>query len=63
MNYIKQLQTNLHEAFDAKVEARMQLTEILSYLASDKFKGDGNDYVHVSTDIYPKLIHLRNMLI
>jgi hypothetical protein len=58
MNYIARL-TAERDAARATIEgARDELGELLAYLASDKFAGDG-DFVHVRTDLMPKLMQLR----
>ncbi len=44
-------------------EAREALVDIMHYLQSTKFHGVENDYVHVSTDMMPKLIALQFKLI
>ncbi len=58
-NNILRLQRERNEAREQVETLRSELTELLAYFASSKFKGDGNDYAHVSTDIYPKLSALR----
>jgi len=44
-------------------EARDALVDIMHYLQSPKFHGVDKDYVHVSTDIMPKLISLQFKMI
>lgn len=44
-------------------DARNALIDIMHYLQLPKFHGVENDYVHVSTDIMPKLIALQFKLI
>lgn len=61
--YINRLQDEnaaLREQLEA---ARRAVIDMQSYLQSSKFHGPENDYVHVSTDINPKLSELRNMLL
>lgn len=59
MNHIARL-TEERERLRALVrETRDKLTDLERYLASDKFHGPGNDYVHVRTDIGPKITALR----
>lgn len=55
MNYIKQLQEDKKELQAKLNEVSDELMELRVYLASEKFQGVGNDYVHVSTDIRPKI--------
>jgi hypothetical protein len=58
-NYIKRLEADRRALECQLIDVRNELTELLTYLNSSKFQGDGNDYVHVSTDIFPKLAELR----
>ena len=37
------------------VEAEVAVRELLAYLQMPKFQGAENDFVHVSTDLFPKL--------
>lgn len=59
MNYIKKLQAE-NDQLKQKIESiQGQLTEILAYLNSEKFHGIENNYVHVTTDIYPKINFIK----
>lgn len=58
-NHIHNLTERLHEARAQLTETRIALIELELYLLSSKFAGDGNDYVHVSTDILPRIRALR----
>jgi len=58
MNYIARLTAERDAAAATLDGARGELAELLAYLASDKFAGAG-DYVHVRTDLMPKLLALR----
>ena len=63
-NYIKRLEAENAE-LKAKLEAvRNLLTETEAYLWTDKFAGIENDYVHVRTDMLPRLhaIHREAVL-
>lgn len=63
MNYIHQLR---HERDEARAQidaARAELNGLLGYLGSDKFAAPDGDYVHVRTDIMPKLLKLRLTLL
>ncbi len=59
MNYIKELQKRDLEQAEVLASVRDGITEIMAYLSSPKFQGTDNDYVHVTTDIMPKLSKLR----
>lgn len=55
MNYIKRLeQTEIQMTRDVW-ELECDILDIALYLRSDKFQGTENDYIHVSTDILPKI--------
>ena len=63
MNYIQKLQAEnkaLKEALDTAIEST---TELLKYYNSDKFFGKENDYAHVTTDVYPKVLNLKSELV
>lgn len=45
----------MHRAINAEVAVR----ELMQYLNLPKFQGDG-DFVHISTDLYPKLREILN---
>jgi hypothetical protein len=60
MNYIKRLEAERRALETQLFEVRDELTEMLAYLNSPKFQGADKDYVHVSTDIFPKLVELRS---
>ena len=55
MNYIKLLELNAKEKTEEVWELESDILDIALYLRSDKFQGIGNDYIHVSTDILPKI--------
>jgi septation ring formation regulator EzrA len=55
MNYIHRLQKENEELHQQLRDVREQLAEIERYLSSSKFQGPENDYVHVRTDILPKI--------
>jgi hypothetical protein len=44
-------------------EAITLLSDLMHYLESSKFQGPGNDYAHVSTDIFPKVREIRMSLL
>ena len=62
MNYISFLQDQREETARQLLTARTELVEILHYLQSSKFNGPDADYVHVRTDILPKLTRLNTTL-
>lgn len=59
MNYIQ----SLREANDEKTAlicgAVEELTSLMAYLESNKFQGPDNDFVHIKTDLFPKLREIR----
>jgi hypothetical protein len=57
--YINRLQDENQALRDQLAEAEAAIREMQNYLLSSKFQGDGNDYVHVRTDMLPKLSSLR----
>ncbi len=59
MNYIKQLLQDLGKAQAAIRQTRDQLIYLEVYLTSSKFAAPDCDYVHVRTDILPKLSAIR----
>ena len=60
MNYIKQLQEENREMREALADLQNQINTMLIYYSSPKFLGFANDYTHITTDIFPKLVELRN---
>ena len=58
-NYIKRLQREKQDALDALQDVSDALREIESYLLSAKFSGVDSDYVHVRTDMLPKIEEAR----
>ncbi len=63
MNYISFLQDKNEAQSRATAEAITMLSDLMAYLESSKFHGDGNDYVHVRTDIFPKIREIRMSLL
>jgi hypothetical protein len=61
MNHIARLTADRAALRAQMQEIRNELIDLRVYLASSKFQGDGNDYVHVSTDIAPKLARLSTL--
>lgn len=58
MNYIKKLQQENAELKQNLKETEENVLDILAYLSLPKFQGEGNDYVHVSTDIKHQIKYL-----
>ena len=59
MNHIHRLTADRDEAHAQIDAARQELNDLLAYLRSDKFAGTDGDFVHISTDLWPKLVALR----
>lgn len=59
MNYIHFLQDDRDELRALVRQVREELLDISLYLNSAKFSGADNDYVHVKTDILPKIERVR----
>ena len=57
-NHIARLIRERDDAQATIRATREELREIIHYLQAPKFHGAGNDYVHISTDIMPKLLRL-----
>lgn len=59
MNYIQ----SLREANDEKTalicDAVEEITSLMAYLQTAKFQGPDCDYVHIQTDLFPKLREIR----
>jgi hypothetical protein len=60
MNYIKQLQEENKEREELIKDLQYKIAELLIYYTSPKFQGFENDFAHVSTDLLPRLVELRN---
>ena len=63
MNHITRLTTDRAEALEQLSAARELVLELEAYLLSSKFHGPDNDFVHVRTDMLPKLARVRSALI
>jgi hypothetical protein len=63
MNHIARLTTERDEAQQTLRDARDMLTDLELYLTSSKFAAPDCDYVHVRTDILPKIARVRFKLI
>lgn len=62
-NYIKRLQDEKKDLLQTLNDIQWKLIDLEVYLTSSKFHGSDNDYVHVSTDMLPKLREVRSMAI
>lgn len=58
-NYIKRLEREKQDALEALEATNRALREIESYLLGAKFSAPDSDYVHVRTDILPKITEAR----
>jgi hypothetical protein len=63
MNHIARLTTDRAQALEQLSAAHALVLELEAYLLSAKFAGPDNDYVHVRTDLLPKLAHVRSALV
>ncbi len=63
MNYIGFLQDKNEAQGRAMAEAITLLSNLMHYLESSKFQGTDNDYVQISTDIFPKIREIRMSLL
>ena len=62
-NYIKRLEQERWLLGEQVIRARQQVQDIEAYLLSDKFHGPDHDYVHLRTDMLPKLAALKSELL
>ena len=62
MNYIKKLEQEKKQLLMQLFDCQDMALDIALYLSSEKFQGTKNDFVHVSTDIRPKVIELLNKI-
>lgn len=59
MNHISRLTSDRDQARTVTCDTRRDLTDLIVYLSSSKFTAPDCDYVHVRTDILPKLMALQ----
>ena len=59
MNYIQSLREANDEKTATICAAVEELTNLMAYLQTSKFQGPDMDYVHISTDLFPKLREIR----
>ena len=62
MNHIHRLTAERDALAQVIADATNELSWLLAYLSLDKFARPDNDFVHISTDLMPKLTSLRNTL-
>jgi hypothetical protein len=62
MNHIARMTAERDTARATLADATAELAELVCYLSSAKFAWPDCDFVHVRTDILPKLIALRGTL-
>jgi hypothetical protein len=63
MNHIHRITGERDELQRQLAKVRNALNEIEHYLTSSKFTAPDSDYVHVRTDILPKIAKVRFMAI
>jgi transcription elongation factor GreA-like protein len=63
MNHIAKLTTERRELLEQLRDARDMVAELEAYLLSSKFAGPDNDFVHVRTDLLPKISRVKGALI
>jgi hypothetical protein len=63
VNHIARLMSERDEALETIRNAREMLTDLELYLTSSKFAAPDADFVHVRTDILPKIARARFALI
>ena len=59
MNYIQSLREANNEKTATICAAVEELTNLMAYLQTSKFQGPDNDFVHIKTDLFPKLREIR----
>lgn len=63
MHVVTRLRAEKAELERQVAEALERVVEMQAYLASSKFQGVDSDWVGVSTDMAPKLMGLRGLLL
>jgi hypothetical protein len=58
MNHIQRLTQERAEALAELDALRASIRELVEYYGSAKFYWPNNDFAHVTTDLYPRLIAL-----
>jgi hypothetical protein len=62
MNHIHRLTQERDDARATLASAQDELTRLMAYLDSPKFAWPEGDYVHIRTDLMPKLVSLRSAM-
>jgi len=62
MNYIKKLQAENRALKDAMEGLLEETINLQRYYLSDKFSAPGEDYAHVSTDVYPRITAIKSAI-
>jgi len=62
MNHIDRLTRERNETREVLSDALDMVHDLMLYLHSSKFAGVDNDYIHVSTDLLPKVCDIRRKL-
>ncbi len=57
-NHIHRIIRERDDAHKQLADVREALADLRAYLASSKFQGPDADYIHIRTDLVPKLIDL-----
>ena len=60
-NYIARLKRERDEAIAQLHAVNVELIELQTYLSGQKFAWPDHDYVHVRTDMLPRLAEIRRM--
>lgn len=60
MNHIARLTQDRDTARQTLTDTTDAINQLIGYLCSTKFAGPDNDFVHIRTDLMPKLLALRN---
>jgi hypothetical protein len=60
MKWVDKIKEERDEALHALLDVRKELEDLECYLLSTKFQGPDADYVHLRTDLLPKLREIRS---
>jgi hypothetical protein len=62
MNHIAKLTQDRNDLKEIVANAETEIATLMQYLLSDKFSKPDADYIHIRTDLLPKLQQLRSTL-